>query len=442
MKESTYSPHPPAIAAVQSGDTAELLQRYTVPNYGRLPLAAARGSGARLYDESGRAYLDFGGGVAVCSLGHCPPEITTALIAQSQTLIHCSNWYQIRGQGELARFIVQTVMEAPGKCLFCNSGAEANEGLIKLARKFGNTVLTADGRQRKGIITFHQSFHGRTFAGISATGQDKVKQGFTPLLEGFTHLPYNDIDALEAAVSEDTIAILLEPVQGEGGATPATAEFLRACARICQERNALLLFDEVQCGLGRTGAWKGWAPIAPEIIPDAVSWAKGIAGGFPLGALWISHRPLSATASLPLCDLLGPGSHGTTYGGNPLGCAVALAVLHAIDEQKLCARSAQLGAAMAQSIQSWQHPLLMGTRGLGLLLGVVINTSALASTGAWQPADGFASMFLVKKLMAAGLLAIAAGPDVIRLLPPLNVKDTEVAEALQLLRQSLDLLLT
>jgi len=428
----------PAIAKAPAIATPELLARFTVPNYGRLPLAPARGEGVWLYDESGRQFLDFGGGVAVCSLGHCHPVISEVLRTQAETLVHCSNWYQIRGQGELGQFLVEKVMQQQGKCFFCNSGAEANEGLLKLARKFGHLTPKADGTPRAGIITFTNSFHGRTFGGISATGQDKVKQGFEPLLTGFTHLPYNDIAALEAAVHDDTVAILLEPVQGEGGVNIATPEFLRACERLCRERNALLMFDEVQSGLGRCGAWRGWGLIAPDVVPDAVSWAKGIAGGFPLGAAWIRERAIKPGADLLLCDVLGPGSHGTTFGGNPLGCAVALAVLREVETENLCARSAEVGRRIVAEVKSWQHPLVVTARGAGLLTGIELNPAALAARGAWSADKGPASMHIVKALLESGLLAIAAGPSVVRLLPPLNVSDEEVATALGIVRRVLD----
>lgn len=428
----------PAIAKAPAVSTQELLSRYTVPNYGRLSLAPARGEGSWLYDEAGRQFLDFGGGVAVCSLGHCHPVITEALRTQGEKLVHCSNWYQIRGQGELGQFLVEKVMLQPGKCFFCNSGAEAVEGLLKLARKFGHLTPKADGTPRAGIITFHHSFHGRTFGGISATAQEKVKQGFGPLLTGFTHLPFNDIAALETAVSEDTVAILVEPVQGEGGVNIATPEFLRACQLLCRERNALLMFDEVQSGLGRTGAWRGWAPIAPDVVPDAVSWAKGIAGGFPFGAAWIRDRPVKPGEDLLLCDVLGPGSHGTTFGGNPLGCAVALAVLREVEARNLCARSAQVGRHIVDSVNAWQHSLVTVARGVGLLTGIELNTTALAARGKWSADKGLASIHIVKELLAAGLLAIAAGPDVVRLLPPLNVSDEEVQTALSIVRRVLD----
>lgn len=428
----------PVIAKAPAVSTQELLAKYTVPNYGRLALAPVRGEGSWLYDEAGRQYLDFGGGVAVCSLGHSPQVVQDALGTQAGSLIHCSNWYQIRGQGELGRFLVETVMQEPGKCFFCNSGAEAVECLLKLARKFGHLTPKPDGTPRAGIITFHNSFHGRTFGGISATAQEKVKHGFEPLLTGFTHLPFNDIAALEAAVNEETVAILLEPVQGEGGVHIATPEFLGACQRLCRERNALLLFDDVQSGLGRSGHWRGWKPIAPQVVPDGVSWAKGIAGGFPLGAVWIRGRAVQPGADLLLCDVLGPGSHGNTFGGNPLGCAVALAVLREIESSNLCGRAAKLGREIINKVNSWQHPILTETRGLGLLIGFHFNEAAMQQRGAWHPDKEAASIYAVKEMMAAGLLGVAAGPAVVRWLPPLNVSDDEVQTALRILRRVLD----
>lgn len=427
-----------AVAGAARLSTAELVKRYTVPNYGRLELAPVRGEGSWLYDERGRRYLDFGGGVAVCSLGHCPPVISEALERQGRTLIHCSNWYQIRGQGELGQFLAETVMASPGKSFFCNSGAEANEAMLKLARKFGHLTPKADGTTRREIITFHGSFHGRTFGGISATGQDKVKVGFGPLLEGFRHLPFNDVEALEAAFSEDTVAVLLEPVQGEGGVHVATAEFLRACAALCRRHNALLLMDEVQCGLGRAGHWCGWKPIVPDLVPDAVSWAKGIAGGFPFGAMWVSDRLVAAGRPELLCDVLGPGSHGTTYGGNPLGCAVALAVLGAVASADLCGAAARTGERIMAEVRSWQDPLIREVRGLGLLIGFDLDTEAMESCGAWRADDGMASLRVVRALMDEGLLTVAAGPTVVRWLPPLNVSAVEVDLALGMLRRVLD----
>ena len=422
-----------------AASASELLARYTVPNYGRLSLVPSRGAGVWLWDETGRQYLDFGGGVAVTSLGHCPAVITRALTVQGSKLIHCSNWYQIRGQGELGKFLTETVMEAPGKSIFCNSGAEANEALLKLARKFGHATPLPDGTPRTHILTFNNSFHGRTYAGISATGQDKVKAGFAPLLPGFTHLPYNDPGAVHAALTPQTVAILVEPVQGEGGVNVATPGFLRGLATLCQERNMLLLFDEVQSGLGRLGHWCGWKPLAPEIIPDGVSWAKGLGGGFPIGAAWIRQRPITSGPDAPdLCDVLGPGSHGTTYGGSPLACAVSLAVLQEIHDSRLCAHSAALGTEIIAAVASWQHPLIHTIRGLGLLIGFELDEAALQSRTAYTPADGMASLHLVKALMAQGLLTVPAGPLVVRWLPPLNVTRAEVQTALSIFRRVLD----
>ena len=433
----------PIIQQVPAASAQELLARYTVPNYGRLAMVPERGEGVWLWDETGRQYLDFGGGVAVTSLGHCPPAITKALTEQGGKLIHCSNWYQIREQGELGQFIAEIVMESPGKSVFCNSGAEANEALIKLARKFGHATPLADGTPRTRILTFHNSFHGRTYAGISATGQEKVKTGFAPLLPGFTHLPYNDLVAVKASLTDETVAILVEPVQGEGGVNIANAEFLRGLAKLCQERNMLLLFDEVQSGLGRLGHWCGWKHIAPEIVPDGVSWAKGIGGGFPIGAAWIRKRPITpGSDDMDLCDILGPGSHGTTYGGSPLACAVSLAVLREIKDSRLCENSAAIGAEIIATVSSWQHPLIHTIRGLGLLIGFELDPAAMIARTGYREADGFASIYLVKALMAEGLLTVAAGPFVVRWLPPLNVTREEVQTALGIFQRVLGQQLT
>lgn len=429
---------PPAERS-SAASARELLARYTVPNYSRLPLVPDRGEGTCLYDVTGRQFLDFGGGVAVCSLGHASPVITQAITDQAARLIHCSNWYEISGQGELAQFLVETVMAVPGKCLFGNSGAEAIEALLKLARKFGHLTPAPDGRPRTGIITLEQSFHGRTFGGISATGQQKVKDGFEPLLPGFTHIPCNDIAALEAAVTDETAAILLEPLQGEGGVNPVSAEFLRAAARICRERNLLLLFDEIQCGLGRAGHWCGWKPVAPEIVPDGVAWAKGMGGGFPVGAVWIRHRGIGRDGTgTALCDILGPGSHGTTYGGSPLACAVALAVLREIRGRDLCARSERAGDRIRRTVAEWNHPAITDVRGRGLMIGFELNPQALAEGGRFSPEEGPASMAVVRALMDQGLLTVAAGPSVVRWLPPLTVSDAEIDTALAIQRRVLD----
>jgi predicted acetylornithine/succinylornithine family transaminase len=391
---------------------AEDYSRFVIPTYGRFDLDIESGSGCFIHDASGLRILDFGAGIAVCSLGHAHPEVTSAVCGQAGKLVHTSNLYRTGPQADLARRLVEITGE--GKVFFCNSGAEANEGLIKLARRFGSAT------SRSGILTFTGSFHGRTMACISATGQDKVKKDFGPLLPGFQHLPFGDLDALGAAVDSNTIAILVEPIQGEGGIHPATADFLRALRAICDERDMLLLFDEVQCGLGRTGHWCGWHAIAEDVQPDGVSWAKGIANGFPLGAFWASSRAIDERG--PLCDLLGAGSHGTTYGGNPVCCAAGLKVLEIIERDGLLESARSLGEYLASSLRSLANPLITEVRAIGLMIGVQLGNDFPKTTR--PPA-----LEVVTRAMSAGLLVIPAGETVVRFLPPLNVTRAEIDEA-------------
>jgi predicted acetylornithine/succinylornithine family transaminase len=383
----------------------DLYNDYVMPTYARFELDLEEGSGARVWDTSGREYLDFGAGIAVCSLGHAHPGVTEAVSRQAARLVHTSNLYRTTPQAELARRIVG--LTGPGKVFFCNSGAEANEGLIKLARKHGS----ANGRH--GVLTFEGSFHGRTMACISATGQDKVKAGFAPLLEGFRHARFNDLASVEAALGPETGAVLVEPVQGEGGIHVADAEFLRGLRALCDARGLLLFFDEVQCGLGRTGEWCGWRSIAPDVRPDGVSWAKGIANGFPLGAFWACNR---TCGDVELCNLLGPGTHGTTYGGNPVVCAAGLAVLDAIERDDLLAHAGAMGVRLADGLRS-----ACGTevRGLGLMVGVEVPSGAKARD-------------MVVAMHSLGLLAIPSGESVVRFLPPLNVTESEIDRAVEI----------
>ncbi len=416
--------------------TPDLFARYVAPTYGRFSIALSEGRGPRVTDETGKTYLDFGTGIAVCSLGHSHPVMLEALAEQGQRLQHCSNLYLIREQGLLAREVVENIVASPGKVFFCNSGAEANEALIKLARKFGHAATAADGSPRHEVITFEGSFHGRTMAGISATAQAKVKAGFEPLLPGFTHLPWNDLTALRTAFHPGVAAVLLEPIQGEGGIRPANPDFLAGLAELCREHNALLLFDEVQCGVGRTGHLCGWRSIgAPEtVLPDAVSWAKGLGGGIPIGAIWISNRPVAQNApEAPLCDVLGPGSHGSTFGGGPLVAHVSRRVLEEIRHRDLPANARAMGVYLRSEIESWQSPWIRGVRGFGLMLGIVLDAEALASL------EGFAestspAVQIVKDLAVAGLLTVPSGNDVVRLLPPLDLSRDDATEALDLLK--------
>lgn len=408
-------------------DLKAAYSKYVIPTYGRFDLCIARGSGTRVWDYDGREYLDFGGGIAVCSIGHAHPRVTAAIAAQAATLVHTSNLYYTGPQAEVARRLVEFI-GLDGKVFCCNSGAEANEGLIKLARRFGHAT---GGRYE--VLTFKNSFHGRTMAGISATGQDKVKVGFAPLLDGFQHLPPGDIDAVRAAISEKTSAILLEPIQGEGGIHLAKPEFLRALRELCDEADLLLLYDEVQCGLGRTGDWCGWRSIAADgAEPDAVSWAKGIANGYPLGAFWAGARDVHGT---PLSDLLGPGSHGTTYGGNPVMCAAALAVFDEIEENQLLDHSKAAGAHLVSRFASCDLPGLREIRSAGLMIGLEIDPAALpASILELAPTPALA---LTKHLMQSGLLVVPAGEGTIRLLPPLNVTFEELDSAAEIIINAL-----
>jgi acetylornithine/N-succinyldiaminopimelate aminotransferase len=417
-------------------DTRQLFAQYVVPNYGRYDVVLVRGEGPRVWDENGKSYLDFGAGIAVSTLGHKHPRLLEALSTQAAQLIHTSNLYYTRPQGELARRLVNLV-GLPGKVFFSNSGAEANEALIKVARKFGNecTGPGADEAPRHEIITFHRSFHGRTMAGISATAQEKVKVGFAPLLSGFRHVPYNDLDAVRTAVTPQTAAVLVEVVQGEGGIHVATAEFLRGLRAFCDEHHLLLMFDEIQCGLGRVGAWGAWKPIAPDVDPDAVSWAKGIGGGFPLGATWFRAKPLKRRdgSEIALCDLLQPGTHGTTFGGTPLACAASLAVLQTIEEEDLLGNVNRLGAYAVERLR--QVDGIKEVRGFGLMLGLELDDRFQRPEA--QPGGKMPSQRVVTRLMDNGLLTVPAGPTVIRLLPPLNVRQDEMDQAFDILARTL-----
>ncbi|BCX47206.1 acetylornithine aminotransferase [Haloferula helveola] len=404
---------------------------HVLQTYGRFPVTLVRGEGTRVWDDAGKSYLDFCSGIAVCALGHSPKVLVEAISSQAATLIHCCNLYHIPQQEELARVIVEDHVRLPGKVFFSNSGAESNDGLIKSARRFGHARPQPDGSPRYEILSFNKSFHGRTLGGISATGQDKVKEGFDPLPTGFRHLPYNDLDALRAATRPETVAILLEPVQGEGGVNVATPEFLQGIKELCSEHDLLLLMDEVQAGFGRCGDPMAWREIAPELEPDGISWAKGMGGGFPVGAFWLSDRTIDGEK--PLSSLMGPGSHGTTYGGSPLACAASLAVLREISEQNLIENVRARATQIRETVESWNHPLVTDIRGLGLLIGIGLDTSKMTTPEGKLPA-----IHLSAELITHGLLAPPAGPETLRLLPPLNVTETEVSEALEIVRATLD----
>ena len=416
---------PPPIVRNQYERVRELFTKNVIPSYGRFELALSHGSGSHLFDVNGRRYLDLGGGIAVCSLGHAHPAITEALVEQSSKLVHVSNLYYTEPQGRLAQALVELI--GPGKCFFSNSGAEANEGLFKLARKFGHD----EGRFE--IITTINSFHGRTLAGIAATGQDKVKKGFEPMTPGFRHVPYNDLTAMRAAISPATVAILVEGIQGEGGVTPATPEYLLGLRALCDEKNLLLLMDGVQCGHFRSGKFQSYQRIlngvagGEKFLPDGISMAKSLGGGFPIGAFWIRA---------PYADLLSAGTHGTTYGGSPLACAVALKILDVIESEKLADNARLIGEFLQEGLQqiATNYPQYVRTvRGLGLMLGFELapNIPALTVEGK-MPSSLFTS-----RVQEAGLLLIPAGQNVLRLLPPLNLERGDAEEGLIIIEREI-----
>ena len=411
-------PTPPAIVRNDYESIRELFTKNVVPSYGRFDLVLSHGAGSYVFDVAGRRYLDLGGGIAVNCLGNAHPAITEALVEQSKKLIHVSNLYFTEPQGRLAAELVKRI--GPGKVFFCNSGAEANEGLFKLARKFGHD----EGRFE--ILTATNSFHGRTLAGIAATGQDKVKKGFEPAVSGFRHIPFNDLAAARNAISPATVAILIEGVQGEGGVTPATPEYLLGLRALCDEKKLLLFMDGVQCGHYRTGKFQSFQKIlegvsgGEKFLPDGLSMAKSLGGGFPIGAFWVRS---------PYADLLGAGTHGTTYGGTPLACAVALKILEVIEHEKLAEQAQKLGGWLKSEIErlAKTYPtVIKSARGLGFMLGIELaeNIPAFATS------EKSAALQFVNRLHAAGVLTIPAGNQIVRLLPALNLKPQEADEGI------------
>jgi acetylornithine/N-succinyldiaminopimelate aminotransferase len=417
------SPTPPAVVHNETARIQSLFSQYVVPTYGRFEVALSHGSGSYVYDVAGKRYLDIGGGIAVLCLGHANPEILDALTRQAQKLVHVSNLYYNEPQGRLAQALVKQI--APGKLFFCNSGAEANEGLFKLARKFGHD----EGRYE--VLTTINSFHGRTLAGIAATGQEKVKKGFEPSVPGFRHVPYNNLEAMREAISPGTAAILIEGVQGEGGVTPASAEYLLGLRKLCDEKRLLLMMDSVQCGHFRTGRYQSFqrtlesVPGGEKFVPDAISMAKSLGGGLPIGAFWVRE---------PYADLLGAGSHGTTFGGTPLMCAVALRIMEVIEREKLVENIRQVGDYLKSELLglSKEFPsVISNVRGLGFILGIELATGIRAFSSTDKPA----SIQMVNRLHDAGLLTIPAGNQVIRVLPPYNLRRHEAEEALAIIRK-------
>ncbi len=406
-------------------------QEHVLGTYGRAPIEIVRGEGSYLYDGTGKRYVDFCSGIATVSLGHANPVVTRALTQQAEKLMHCSNLYTIPQQEELAELIVREVVQLDGQIFFCNSGAEANDGIIKVARRFGHRHPASDGTPRYEVITFLKSFHGRTLGSMAATGQKKVQVEFDPLLVGFKYVEFNDIEALRVAVSKETCGILLEAVQGEGGVNPVQPEFLWAVAQLCKERDLLLMMDEVQCGFARCGKMMGWQAICPDLKPDLISCAKGMGGGFPMGCFWVSRRSIDEKGT-SLCSIMDPGSHGSTFGGTPLACAVSLAVVREMVKQRLDERAARLGEVIKTTVEGWRLPCVETVRGLGLLRGVALVSSALKVPDGTTPAA-----YVNNLCREAGLLACPAGPDTLRLIPALTVPDDVLQEGLDILHKVL-----
>lgn len=378
--------------------------------YHRLPVTFVSGSGARLTDTEGREYLDFSSGIAVSCLGHGHPALTQAVAAQAGRIIHTSNYYQSDTSLAFAARLVAACSKAGMRKLFLgNSGAEANEGAVKIARKYS---LLKYGGGRHRIVTLQGSFHGRTITTLSATGQDRFHKDFGPFTEGFLHIPSGDLAALERALDGTVCALLLEPVQGESGIRPLDADFVRAAAALCAERDVLLMFDEIQSGVGRTGTFLACESFG--VRPDVVTLAKGLAGGMPVGAVLAGERA---------AGVLGVGDHGSTFGGNPLAAAAGLAVLGIVDDPAFLAEIARKGRRLMEGIRAWKHPLVREVRGAGLMLGIDIGADA------WP---------VLEAALGRGLLLLSAGPRTLRLLPPYVIEDGEIDRGLELLRSVLD----
>ncbi|AFY47828.1 acetylornithine/succinylornithine aminotransferase [Nostoc sp. PCC 7524] len=411
--------NPPESGAVASTPfSADSFDAAVMSTYARFPIALERGAGCRVWDTQGKEYLDFVAGIATCTLGHAHPAMVEAVTRQIQKLHHVSNLYYIPEQGELANWIIQH--SCADRVFFCNSGAEANEAAIKLARKYAHTVLDIDNPI---ILTANASFHGRTLATITATGQPKYQKYFDPLVPGFHYVPYNDIGAVETAVTEldegdyRVAAILLEPLQGEGGVRPGDVEYFQKVRQICDDIGILLMFDEVQVGMGRSGKLWGYEHLGVE--PDIFTSAKGLGGGIPIGAMM----------SKKLCDVFQPGEHASTFGGNPFVCGVALSVCQTLEKENILQnvqdRGEQLRAGLQAIAAKYPHHITE-VRGWGLINGMELQADIQLNA-----AD------IVKAAMNEGLLLVPAGPKVVRFVPPLIVTETEVNLALQAVEKAL-----
>ena len=392
-------------------DTKQLLEwsaQYHTPNYGRAPIVLVRGDGMRVWDADGREYLDFGAGLAVTALGHCHPRVTGAIREAAATLLHVSNLYHSAPQIHLAKLLCEHSFA--DRVFFSNSGAEANEAAFKLARKYAKERFASD---RVDIIATRNSFHGRTLAAVTATGQEKYQHGFEPLMPGFKHVPYNDLRAMERAIDSRTAAVLVEPIQGEGGVRVPDDDYLPGLRKLCDAAGALLILDEIQTGVGRTG--RLWAYEHAGIEPDIMTLAKALANGVPIGA---------TLARDEVAAVLTPGTHGSTFGGTPFVTAVALAAFTTVLADRIPERAARMGQELMDGLRAIRsrQPIVREVRGKGLLIGMDLTVSAAP---------------IVDRCRDTGLLVLSAGEKVLRLAPPLIVESRDAARALEIIERAL-----
>lgn len=393
-----------------SNKTQEILDSYkssVMPTYSP-SIVLANGKGVTVRDVDNRPFYDFTSGIGVQAVGYSHPKVVKAIQEQASVMTHCSNLFVNEPSTRLAERLV-ALSGLGGKAFFCNSGAEANEAAIKLSRKWG-----AENGGRYEIVTFRQGFHGRTLATLAATAQAWCQEGFDPLPVGFAYADFNDLDSLSAAVTDKTVAVMLEPIQGEGGVTPATEAFMKGVRDICDQRNLLMICDEVQSGMGRTGTWFAWQ--AYGVQPDLFTCAKALGGGLPIGAL---------VSNAKLADVLSVASHASTFGGNPVAAAAALAVIDVIEGEGLLEKATEIGELFREALQSFvdKYEKVLEVRGKGLMLGLVIDADAKQ---------------VVEALQAQGVLALTAGSSVVRFLPPLVLKDSDLEEAVDMISDALD----
>ena len=396
---------------MKNRDVAALTEKYVAKTYARAPIALVQGKGTKVWDADGKEYLDFLAGIAVNSLGHCNPAVVKAIKQQAQKLLHASNLYHIQPQAELARELCRHSFA--DRAFFCNSGAEANEAALKLARRYGSEKLGG----KYEIISTHNSFHGRTLATLTATGQEKIRAGYDPLPTGFRQVPYNDLAATEAAIdAQKTVAILVEPIQAEGGVVVANEIYMLGLRELCDQRGLLLIFDEVQTGMGRTGKLFGYEHFG--VKPDIMTLAKALGGGLPLGAMLARDEVVNSFA---------PGSHASTFGGNPVSCAAANATITLLKDS-LVANAAAVGAYLIDGLRELQkkHPLIGDVRGKGLMIGIELVRDRQTKERAVDERKA-----LVQAMFRRGVLILGAGKNAVRLAPPLVLSKSQADSVLE-----------